>query len=269
MLGSINLRAYAAFFRLAMLDALQYPARMFAMVSTAGIRMLFIFIIYSYVFGTIGTSRPGVTLATTLASLALYQVLLTVSFRKVFYRILRDIQRGDVEVALTRPQSYLWRLIAEHIGFGCLNIIPASMLGIVIFSLFSDLSSLPITGPLVLWGIALAIFGTALSACIFICASLPALWINDAEPFIMIIDKAVMLLGGAYLPVALMPAWMASIALYSPFGAVMFVTHVFNTGFIAQAPYLVLAQMFWIIVIGLLTWHLFRTGVKKISINGG
>ncbi len=269
MLGNLNIRAYSVAFRLAMLEALQYPARMFAMVSTAGIRMLFIFIVYSYVFATIGTSRPGVTLVTVLASLALYQVLLTISFRKVFYRILRDIQRGDVEVALTRPQSYIWRLISEHIGFGCLNIIPASILAVVLVSLFSDVSSLPVTGPLVLWGIVLAILGTTLSACIFICASLPALWINDAEPFIMIIDKAVMLLGGAYLPVALMPGWMATIALYSPFGAVMFVTHIFNTNFIAHAPYLVLAQLFWILVIGLLAWHLFQRGVKKISINGG
>lgn len=257
------------FFMLALRDAVLYPARSFAMVSTAGIRMFFIFIIYSYVFTYIGSPKPGITLAITLASLALYQVMNAVTFRKVFYRILRDIQRGDVEIALTRPQSYILRLCTEHVGFAILLIVPSLLLACVILYFYVGITTLPATLTSVVWGIILAALGIALSACIFICASLPALWINDAEPFIMIIDKSVMLLGGAFIPVALMPSWLATIALYSPFGAVMFVTHMFTPDFMSHVQQLVLLQLVWICIIGYGAYILFKLGIRKISINGG
>ena len=256
------------FYRLALTDSLQYPARTIAAVFTAGLRMVFIFTVYAYAYSYAG-ERIEMTLAAALASLATYQIINAISFRKVFYRILRDIQRGDLEVALIKPHSYIGRLLVEHVGFVSVNIVPSLLVAVLVVYVFVDMSTLTFGVHEALWWVVLALLGTAISGCMFVAASLPALWINDSEPFIFIIDKTVMLLGGSFLPVALMPGWLSSIALYSPFGAAMFATYGFNTGFLAQAPFLALAQLFWIIVLGAFAWWLFSVGVKKIAVNGG
>ncbi|MEN9389949.1 MAG: hypothetical protein RLZZ283_49, partial [Candidatus Parcubacteria bacterium] len=256
------------FFRMALLDALQYPARTIASVSTAGIRMLFIFTIYTYAYSYVG-ERIEMTLAAALASLATYQVMNALSFRKVFYRILRDIQRGDLEVALIKPYSYIGRLIVEHVGYVSANIVPSIFVALFAVYIFADMSSLSFGVQDAVWWVVLAVLGTAISGCMFVAASLPALWINDSEPFVFIIDKTVMLLGGAFLPVALMPSWFATVALYSPFGAAMFATYAFNANFLTQAPYLALAQLCWVLALTFFAWWLFSVGVRKIAVNGG
>jgi ABC-type uncharacterized transport system permease subunit len=76
-------------------------------------------------------------------------------------------------------------------------------------------------------------------------------------------------LGGSYLAVALFPKFLYQAALYSPFGASLFVTHtVYDTW--QSNWYILLAwQLFWIVSLGILMHFLFIRAQKKVSINGG
>ena len=83
------------------------------------------------------------------------------------------------------------------------------------------------------------------------------------------VDKAVMILGCSYLPVALFPAFMFKIALWSPFGASQFVTHTVSESWQTNWYQLVGIQLFWIVLLGLIVYFMFERAKQKVSVNGG
>lgn len=96
-----------------------------------------------------------------------------------------------------------------------------------------------------------------------------AFWIEDINPVFWIVDKAVMILGGSYLPVALFPLIMYKIALYSPFGASQFLTHSVYESWQGNWYKLFSIQFFWILILGFTLYLLFKGARKKVSVNGG
>jgi ABC-type uncharacterized transport system permease subunit len=96
-----------------------------------------------------------------------------------------------------------------------------------------------------------------------------AFWIEDINPIYWLIDKAVMILGGSYLPIALFPPLMYKIALFSPFGASQFITHSVNESWKSSWYILILIQLFWIIISGICLYWLYNKAKKRISVNGG
>ena len=83
------------------------------------------------------------------------------------------------------------------------------------------------------------------------------------------VDKTVMILGGSYLPIALFPAFMYKLALYSPFGASQFVTHTVHKTWQTTWYQLIGIQIFWIILSGIIVYFMFEKAKKKVSVNGG
>lgn len=78
-----------------------------------------------------------------------------------------------------------------------------------------------------------------------------------------------MILGGSFLPIALFPALMYKISLFSPFGAANMVTHTVYESWQTNWYQLVGVQLFWIIVLGLITYFMFKKAKEKVSVNGG
>ena len=114
----------------------------------------------------------------------------------------------------------------------------------------------------------------------FICASVLTLflysivgllsfWVEDINPVFWIVDKAVMILGGSYLPIALFPPFLYKISLFSPFGASQFVTHTVYRSWQTNWYQFVGIQLFWIILTGLVVYFMFRKAKQKLSVNGG
>ena len=96
-----------------------------------------------------------------------------------------------------------------------------------------------------------------------------AFWIEEVAPIFWIVDKSVMVLGGSYLPVALFPNFLYKIAIYSPFGASMFVSQIVYDTWKVNWMGLVLIQIFWIIILGIFMIWLFKRAKDKVSVNGG
>jgi ABC-type uncharacterized transport system permease subunit len=94
-------------------------------------------------------------------------------------------------------------------------------------------------------------------------------WVEDINPVFWVVDKAVMILGGSYLPVALFPGLMYKIAVYSPFGASQFVSHASASAWFSEWPLLVGVQFFWIALFAVAVITVFNLARKKVSVNGG
>jgi ABC-type uncharacterized transport system permease subunit len=99
--------------------------------------------------------------------------------------------------------------------------------------------------------------------------ALPVLWIDDAAPFYWIIDKSILIFGGSYVPLALLPKTFQTFANLTPFGAPMFATQMFYPNFSEQWLSLFAVQIFWIGVLFLVISFVFSRAQLKLSINGG
>lgn len=262
------LTKYFAVYQLNVRRALAEPLRAFAHALLFGVRLFFLFIIYSYTYAYTGAGSV-MPLASVLGALAIYNVLLASNLRLVFSIISKDIKSGHFEVSLLRPINYL---VAASVGrFGHVITLTAATgcTALICFALFSP--SLPPTLGIAMaaWGLLLALLGIALSGALYTLIALPALWINDAEPFYYITDKTILILGGAYVPVFLFPDWLKAISEYSPFGAVMAATRVFDADFLTYAPQYALTQLVWLILLTGAVFCVFRLARRHIAINGG
>jgi len=174
-----------------------------------------------------------------------------------------------LETQLNKPYSYLAYKFWEHLGKGLLNFLVCLVVIIPVLLLLTSGSPATFSLARLGFGLILAVAGTLVSASIYMLIVLPALWIDDATPFFWIADKAILILGGAYIPLALLPPTFQTVASFSPFGAPMFATQMFNPNFLTRLPQFLLMQALWILVLGLLVHIVFSKARKRLSVNGG
>ncbi|MDO9399819.1 MAG: hypothetical protein Q7T79_04020 [bacterium] len=182
---------------------------------------------------------------------------------------MKDIQTGNVEILFSKPISYLSYRIWWQIGSGIYSFIIITILATVVTALTIGFPPTMTIGIFIPTLILTFICGAILSLFLYTIVGLLSFWVEDINPIFWIVDKTIMLLGGSYLPIALFPAFMLKIALYSPFGASQFVTHTVYKTWQTNWYQLIGIQLFWIILSGLIIYFIFKEAKKKISINGG
>lgn len=250
-------------------DRIQFPGRL--IVDTTGIvaRCGVLLLLYSFVFKLNNGEINGTTFVFTAWSTFFYFSFSVLRLRDITSAITKDVQSGNVEVLLSKPVSYLsyrmwWGVGSGLYSFAVITIIGFLFLGFTIgFPETMTINSFPPT-------LILTIFcGIILSLFLYSVVGLLAFWIEDTTPVFWMVDKTVMILGGSYLPIALFPAFMYKLALYSPFGASQFVTHTVHKTWQTTWYQLIGIQIFWIILSGIIVYFMFEKAKKKVSVNGG
>jgi ABC-2 type transport system permease protein len=250
-------------------DRVHYPGRLaadtFAMIARCGVLLL----LYSYVFKLQGGQINGVGFDVVAWSIFFYFSFSMLRLRDISKTIMHDVQTGNIEVLFNKPISYLSYRSWWHIGSGIYSFLVVTTIGTIALYFFIGF---PETMKTVIFlpSLMLVMIGAGiLTLVLYAIVGVLAFWIEDINPVFWVVDKAVMILGGSYLPVALFPEFMKKLALYSPFGASQFITH---TPYESWASEWLLAagiQIFWIAILGVLLYILFLSAQKKISINGG
>jgi len=198
-----------------------------------------------------------------------YFIFMTFRLRDIAREIMHDVQSGTVEILFSKPVSYLAYKMWWQIGSGVYSFFVAVVLGsIALVSIVGVPSTMAIVSFLPTLLIVL-IGGTFLTLLIYTIVGLLSFWIEDISPVFWIVDKAVMILGGSYLPVALFPDFMYTLALYSPFGASQFITHTVYESWQSNWYVLVGIQYAWILVLTVVMLIMFMYAKQKVSVNGG
>ena len=264
-----KLRLASSITKMMIKDRVQYPARL--IVDTFGIiaRYGILMILYWYVFEFQGGEIGGVTFQVAAWSMFLYFAFMTLRLRDLAKMIMSDIKSGTVETLLPKPINYLGYRMWWQFGAGLYPFIVTSVLGVITLALTigipESMQSWFFIGTLLIT----LVFAAVLSLLIYSAVGLLAFWIEEVKPLYWIVDKAVMILGGSYLPVALFPLIMYKIAIYSPFGASQFITHTVYDTWRVDFIKLIGIQLGWIIVIGVVVFFLFKQAQRKVSVNGG
>ena len=250
-------------------DSLNYPSRTYSDIFVVATRLGILLFLYAYVFKLNGGAVNGVTYLVVAWSMFFYFIFSNFNLRRISRLMMTDVQSGNVEVFLSKPVSYLFYKIWWTFGLGFLNFIFIGFLSFIILALIIGVPASMTTSLFLITLILEFFLTTVLTIIIYAIVGTFSFWIEDINPVFWIVDKFVMILGGSYLPVALFPAFLYKIAIYSPFGASMFISHIVYDSWKFDWYKLVGIQIFWIIVLGLfLTW-LYKKAREKVSVNGG
>jgi ABC-2 type transport system permease protein len=250
-------------------DCIQYPNRF--IVDTIGIlaRCGILLILYSYVFKL----RDGVINNTTFLfvawSIFFYFSFSILKLRDISKEIMQDVQKGNIEILFSKPIFYLSYRIWWQIGLGIYSFVIITLSMIIALIFIIGLPPTMTIGIFIPTLILTFLCGIILSLFLYTIIGLLSFWIEDINPIFWIVDKTVMILGGSYLPIALFPTFMFKIALWSPFGASQFVTHTVYETWQTNWYQLIEIQLFWIVLLGLVVYFIFKKAKQKISVNGG
>lgn len=250
-------------------DRIQYPGKLFTEMVVVATRFGVLMLLYAYVFHLNDGLIRSMTFSTAMWSIFLYFVLFIMGMRTITRAIINDVRSGAIEMYFSRPVSYVWFRAWWQIGQGLYPCIVIGSLGAIVLWV-----TVGVPATMMLWIFIPSLIVTFLGGILLIVGlytviGLLAFWIEDADPVYWIIDKAIMMLGGAYIPVALMPSYIQTFAVYSPFGSTYLITHTPYTTWAHDFAWLLGIQWMWIIVVGLTAMWLFSRAQRRVSINGG
>lgn len=264
-----ELRLARSIVRVLVKDRFHYPGRLVTDILSLVARCGILLILYWHVFGLNGGSINGTPYIIAAWSMFFYFAFSVFHLREIARVIMQDVQSGTIEVLLSKPISYFLYRVWWQIGLGLYSFLIVSVLGALALAFIVGIPQ-TMTVWVFLPSLLLTLFGASiLSLILYGIVGLLAFWIEEINPVYWIVDKAVMILGGSYLPVALFPPLMYKLALYSPFGATQFMTHTVNESWQSNWVMLIGIQFFWICTLGLVAFALFQKAKKKISVNGG
>ena len=156
-----------------------------------------------------------------------------------------------------------------QVGAGLYSFLIISIIGAIILAFVVGFPATMSANIFIPTLVLVILLGTLLSLFLYAGVGLLAFWMEDINPVFWIVDKAVMVLGGSYLPVALFPNSMYKAALYSPFGASQFITHTVSEAWAKEWMTKIGIQIFWVFVAAIIVFFVFAKAREKVSVNGG
>jgi len=264
-----SLRIARTIIKMRVKDRLYYPSRLIVDTVRIAARCGILLVLYRYVFILNGGSVNGIPYLIAAWSMFLYFAFSVLVLRHISQAIMEDVQRGTIEILFSKPISYLSYRMAFQVGAGLYSFLVIATIGVVALALsigFPATMGLPMFLPTL---ILVVVLGGILSLIVYSIIGLLAFWVEDINPIFWMVDKAVMILGGSYLPVALFPPAIYKIALYSPFGATQFITHTVYETWQHEWYLKIGIQVFWITILGIVIHLVFKKARRRVSLNGG
>ena len=250
-------------------DRMYHPDRLIADTVILATRCGVLLVLYAYIFKLKGGEINGAIYSVAAWSMFLYFIFSMLGLREIARLITQDVKSGNVEILFSKPISYLGYRVWWQIGSGLYSFLVTTILGTAILAFAVGI---PKTMQITLFSPSLFLIfigSIFLSLVLYGIVGLLAFWIEETNPVFWVVDKTVMILGGAYLPVALFPDFMYKFAVYSPFGASRFMSHTVYESWGSNWLMFIGIQFFWIFLLVLIAWMMFIKARKKISINGG
>lgn len=234
------------------------------------VRCLVVFLLYGYVFELSGGTINNTEYSTVLWSMFIYFCIMTLSIRHIVKLIMDDVKSGNVEMFLNKPVNYILIAFYKIIGKGLYSFILITIIGVILMTIFVGI---PLTVSNWIFTIAILIItfilGITLALIMYSIIGLLSFFMEDVRPIYWIVDKAIMVLGGSYLPIALFPDFLKIITYISPLGAVNFASSVVYNYSNLEFIIMIAIQIIWIVIFTIILKFVFSKVKEKAMINGG
>ena len=175
-----------------------------------------------------------------------------------------DIVSGAVAVELLRPVSVLTQRIATELGTVLPRLVICALTGAAFASVLDG-------GPPNMIALALAVPSMLMAVTINIVAqhafASASFWIRETGAAWFLYQRLVFMHGGMLIPLQLLPQWLHSIALATPFPAMAYIPARFASGHVE--PHLLLVQLAWLFGVSVVAVFVFGLGERRLQVVGG
>lgn len=269
MAPTANLKAYWHVMMMSAREDRANPLRVAGAVFIDVVRLILLAAIYKVAYHAVGSA--SLPYANALWSIGLYFTLVIgLGTRNVFKLIDRDIKSGAVEAGLIKPLDWRMVKICIIIGKNLLETAAILVATVITLTILVGLPDMHFATPgFVLGYVAIMLLAIIASSALFVAVGLTAFWLNDAQPTFRIVDKFILIFGGAFVPIALLPEVIQGVVRYSPFGVYAASTQLFNQGLVAHLMPTIIASLAWTIVTVVFCNWVWKRAEHRIEVNGG
>lgn len=226
----------------------------------------------SVVFRAVYAGRPtvdGIALpeVITFITLANLQGMLVISMLPG--HLGERIREGSIIFDLGRPAPFLGQLMAHQIG-NTVSALPYLLLVLPFAWLVGGIAPPPTLSAALLYVLSLSL-GYMIAVLIGMLLGLVAFWATEIDGFIDIYYFANQFFSGALVPLWFFPPMLRQVAAALPFQAQTFIPLSFYGGQIAgtDAAAALGLQLFWIVVLGVAAWLVWRRAMLRVIVQGG
>lgn len=264
-----SFKKYWAIAKINFANRLAYPVD----IVTEIIFLTFLFsILYFLLRATIGIKPTS-----KIEILSLAQIMWLVFFANIFASdrgkdvskmLKEEILSGQIAYQLNRPYSYIAFHFAQYLGSKLTTIIfCGSVTGLLLYFV---VGIPPLSWGAFFVGVIMLCVGLMISFLMRFCIGLCTFWVGNNDPIRWIYLQLMIVAGGAAIPIALFPYAIRKIILLLPFSNVAYgaARIIVGCGHADLIFYLGL-QLFWLIMMLVITKILFKIGVKNVVICGG
>lgn len=247
-------------------NALVYRANVFG--------SLILFMLYLFIFSSLwkyvlaDSTIAGYSLNQMTWYLVCTEFIMIACRTDIFFTINNDVQTGSIVYAVNRPVNYVHYQCLRNLGN--MLVTGSLFIGLSLILGFTFTKSLPnITITQLPFFILSLVLGIGIQFFSQMCIAVTAFYFGENIAFLLIYQKLIFLLGG-FFPTEFLMEWIQRISELLPFQ------------YIAGSPAKLLASYSWSlfteIIVGqiiylvffvLLTYLLFKAGIRKLQIYGG
>ncbi|KEO84893.1 ABC transporter permease [Tumebacillus flagellatus] len=256
---------YLTLFRKTYVRNFQY--RIAALINNFG-SLIFGFMYIAIWQGTLGSSRRVIGFGSDEMGwyMAFVQgvFFLTMGLPRGF-RIDEAVRSGEISLQLMRPVSFLGYYAAQCFGFQVYNIIFRSLPVYIILSLFVGFPAVHAANlPLVLFSV---LFSMVLAFLMTYFVGITAFWTNSIRWSFIVQYTLIMTFSGFLVPLPILPGWLSTISLYSPYAGMHYFPAMFMLGRVSWEG--ILLPLFWCVALTWLAVWLTRLARRKVEVQGG
>ena len=215
------------------------------------------------------TVHNGFTL-TAIITYAVLVMAVRISFTMDDSIIYRKVMDGSIAMELIRPTSFFFMNLAENVGHSLFHIM-ARTVPIVIISIFIFDISIPFEPVRFLAFLFSFLAGYVLISMLNFAAGLLAFWFVEIFPFMLFKYALFTFFAGGIVPIDFFPEFLKPLINILPFQYMLYFPTVILTGRIplTEVHSIIIAQLMWILIMGVLCALMWSAGKKKLVIQGG
>lgn len=267
----MNLRKYITLTKAGMMEALQF--RLGTFVTVLG-NIIYLIIIY-YLWKAIYASQPsevinGMTFEDTMIYLVLATALFYFMEMYLVWIMGRDIQSGGIILSLIKPMKFRRYLFFQNVGNLIMSFL-MTFLPTTVIVYFVTGGRIHLGSNLIFF-MAAVCFGLLINFFIDFFVGTVCLYTESIWGINIMKEVIVVLLSGASIPIDFFPEPLAKVVMVLPFQAV------YHTPLkLLIRPELTIydrlemlgLQLFWVVILAVLTDLFWRKSLKQITVNGG
>jgi ABC-2 type transport system permease protein len=184
--------------------------------------------------------------------------------------LLKTVISGEISADLVKPVDYFFLWLAKDLGSSLVNFLGRGVLFIAVFIQFN-----PFIFPPDMRQWVFLVFSLGLSWFISFSwrflVNLTSFWSQDALGIARIAFTISQFLSGFIMPLRLLPDWFKQLCYFTPFPSIINTPVEIYLGILQEGDMFIaiVMQIFWCIVLVMVSQYILRLGFRRLVIQGG